>query len=112
MPLPKGGVLFVILSDLNAETQKRNVSYYCTSAFLLILNNENHHVFLLRLPSPSGGVGGGSLFLHALQIRTVAGIHLYKVALIDEERHADFHASLQCCRLCSVCCGVALDAWF
>lgn len=59
MPLPKGGVLFVILSDLNAETQKRNVSNYCTSAFLLILNNENHHVFLIKLPSLGEGLRVG-----------------------------------------------------
>ena len=59
MPLPKGGVLFVILSDLNAETQKRNVSYCCTSAFLLILFDKNHHVFLIKLPSLGEGLRVG-----------------------------------------------------
>ena len=50
------------------------------------------------------------LFLHALQVRTVAGVNLYEVTLVDKQGHADFYTSLQCGGLGSVGSGITLDA--
>ena len=53
----------------------------------------------------------GRLLLHALDVATVAGIYLYEVALVDEERYADLSTCLKSCRLESVCSCIALYAW-
>ena len=49
------------------------------------------------------------LLLHALQVAAVASVNLYEVALVDEQRYANFNASLESSRLGSVCSCVALD---
>ena len=50
------------------------------------------------------------LFLHALQIAAVAGVNLYEIALVDEQRYANLNTSLESSRLCSVCRCIAFDA--
>lgn len=50
------------------------------------------------------------LLLNALQIAAVACVNLYKVALVNEQRHTDLNASLKSSRLQSVCSCIALDA--
>jgi len=52
------------------------------------------------------------LILHTLQIAAVAGVNLDEVALVDKQRYTYLNAGLQCCRLGSVCGGIALDARF
>ena len=51
------------------------------------------------------------LFLYSLEIATIAGVNLDEVALVDKQRHADFHACLKSGRLCGVCCSIALYTW-
>ena len=53
----------------------------------------------------------GRLLLHALDVATVAGIYLYEVALVDEERYTDLSTCLKSCWLESVCSCIALYAW-
>lgn len=50
------------------------------------------------------------LFFHAVDVASVACVHLYQVALVDEQRHTYLNAGLKSCRLCRVGCGIAFYA--
>ena len=53
---------------------------------------------------------GAALFLHAAEVAAVAGVNLYEVALVDEQRHAYLDACLERGGLGGVGGRVALDA--